>query len=137
MASPSTRESFELVDFHPTGRPTVATAPDSASARAQRSIRAFGPFEPSANSQSLAGLESGPDVEWEKTGPSEHQRAFRSTRLRFWAEALRRRAQRSHRTGVDRDSEPPAKMKFSHSIQFNAVPDWSTNYIAYSNLKKL
>jgi len=27
-------------------------------------------------------------------------------------------------------------MKFSHSIQFNAVPDWSSNYIAYSNLKK-
>ncbi|KAL8708539.1 MAG: hypothetical protein Q9220_006592 [cf. Caloplaca sp. 1 TL-2023] len=34
----------------------------------------------------------------------------------------------------------PAKareMKFSHSIQFNAVPDWSSHYIAYSNLKKL
>ena len=28
-------------------------------------------------------------------------------------------------------------MKFSHSIQFNAVPDWSDHYIAYSNLKKL
>ncbi|KZF19878.1 SPX-domain-containing protein [Xylona heveae TC161] len=28
-------------------------------------------------------------------------------------------------------------MKFSHSIQFNAVPDWSNNYISYSNLKKL
>lgn len=28
-------------------------------------------------------------------------------------------------------------MKFSHSIQFNAVPDWSNYYIAYSNLKKL
>ncbi|KAK5086956.1 low-affinity phosphate transporter [Lithohypha guttulata] len=28
------------------------------------------------------------------------------------------------------------EMKFSHSIQFNAVPDWSSNYIAYSNLKK-
>ncbi|KAJ5121942.1 transporter [Penicillium atrosanguineum] len=28
-------------------------------------------------------------------------------------------------------------MKFSHSIQFNAVPEWSSNYIAYSNLKKL
>ncbi|KAF8537510.1 SPX domain-containing protein [Trichophaea hybrida] len=27
-------------------------------------------------------------------------------------------------------------MKFSHSIQFNAVPDWSSYYIAYSNLKK-
>ncbi|KAK5116042.1 hypothetical protein LTR85_009324 [Meristemomyces frigidus] len=28
-------------------------------------------------------------------------------------------------------------MKFSHSIQFNAVPDWSSHYISYSNLKKL
>ncbi|CAK7564519.1 MAG: low-affinity phosphate transporter [Sporothrix epigloea] len=38
-----------------------------------------------------------------------------------------------------RDSFEPADdaMKFSHSIQFNAVPDWSTHYIAYSNLKKL
>jgi len=29
------------------------------------------------------------------------------------------------------------EMKFSHSIQFNAVPDWSSQYISYSNLKKL
>jgi SPX domain len=29
------------------------------------------------------------------------------------------------------------EMKFSHSIQFNAVPDWSSHYIAYSNLKKM
>ena len=28
-------------------------------------------------------------------------------------------------------------MKFSHSVQFNAVPDWSSYYIWYSNLKKL
>lgn len=28
-------------------------------------------------------------------------------------------------------------MKFSHSIQFNAVPDWTSHYISYSNLKKL
>lgn len=28
-------------------------------------------------------------------------------------------------------------MKFAHSIQFNAVPDWTSHYIAYSNLKKL
>ncbi|CCE64421.1 hypothetical protein TPHA_0H02170 [Tetrapisispora phaffii CBS 4417] len=27
-------------------------------------------------------------------------------------------------------------MKFSHSLQFNAVPDWSSKYIAYSQLKK-
>jgi hypothetical protein len=30
-----------------------------------------------------------------------------------------------------------AEMKFSHSLQFNAVPDWSSHYINYSNLKKL
>lgn len=29
------------------------------------------------------------------------------------------------------------EMKFSHSVQFNAVPDWSSYYISYSNLKKL
>lgn len=33
--------------------------------------------------------------------------------------------------------EQQDEMKFSHSIQFNAVPDWSNHYIAYSNLKKL
>lgn len=36
-----------------------------------------------------------------------------------------------------RKSSQPREMKFSHSIQFNAVPDWSSHYIAYSNLKKL
>lgn len=30
----------------------------------------------------------------------------------------------------------PAEMKFSHSLQFNSVPDWADKYIAYSNLKK-
>lgn len=28
-------------------------------------------------------------------------------------------------------------MKFSHSLQFNSVPEWSSKYIAYSHLKKL
>ncbi|KAG2207497.1 hypothetical protein INT47_004245 [Mucor saturninus] len=28
-------------------------------------------------------------------------------------------------------------MKFSHQIQFNAVPDWADYYLPYSNLKKL
>lgn len=54
-------------------------------------------------------------------------------RLRFWEEALRRRRpQRQHRLHGETD-----RMKFSHSLQFNAVPDWSAFYIAYSNLKKL
>ena len=26
------------------------------------------------------------------------------------------------------------EMKFSHSIKFNTVPEWSDNYISYSNL---
>lgn len=33
--------------------------------------------------------------------------------------------------------EEQDEMRFSHSLQFNAVPDWSSHYIAYSNLKKL
>ncbi|SCV03946.1 LAME_0H14510g1_1 [Lachancea meyersii CBS 8951] len=28
-------------------------------------------------------------------------------------------------------------MKFSHSLQFNAVPEWSSRYLAYSQLKRL
>ncbi|CAI4583619.1 AIF_collapsed_G0031650.mRNA.1.CDS.1 [Saccharomyces cerevisiae] len=28
-------------------------------------------------------------------------------------------------------------MKFSHSLQFNSVPEWSTKYLAYSQLKKI
>ncbi|CAK9438532.1 uncharacterized protein LODBEIA_P27560 [Lodderomyces beijingensis] len=28
-------------------------------------------------------------------------------------------------------------MKFSHSLQFNAVPEWSSKYLAYTTLKKL
>ncbi|OAA55911.1 SPX domain-containing protein [Niveomyces insectorum RCEF 264] len=38
---------------------------------------------------------------------------------------------------VNNSNDNDATMKFSHSIQFNAVPDWSSHYIAYSNLKKL
>lgn len=32
--------------------------------------------------------------------------------------------------------QSPTKMKFSHSLQFNSVPDWADKYVAYSNLKK-
>ncbi|SLM36662.1 spx domain-containing protein, partial [Lasallia pustulata] len=37
---------------------------------------------------------------------------------------------------LDRLADEVDDMKFSHSIQFNAVPDWSSHYISYSNLKK-
>ncbi|KPM45789.1 putative transporter C3B8.04c [Neonectria ditissima] len=53
-------------------------------------------------------------------------------------EAAERESQRQTRRDQKRRwLEEQDEMKFSHSIQFNAVPDWSSHYIAYSNLKKL
>lgn len=54
-------------------------------------------------------------------------------------EAARIRQARSEDRRVEkrRRLDEADEMKFSHSIQFNAVPDWSSHYIAYSNLKKL
>ena len=55
----------------------------------------------------------------------------------------RQNAQQTEQKRLDRRVEKREwleaqdEMKFSHSIQFNAVPDWSSHYIAYSNLKKL
>ncbi|GME49429.1 Sodium/sulfate symporter [Neofusicoccum parvum] len=57
--------------------------------------------------------------------------AKRSAR-RLYSEARRRRRFWKLELLLDE-----ADMKFSHSIQFNAVPDWSSQYINYSNLKKL
>lgn len=51
--------------------------------------------------------------------------------LRVTRESARKREEKLRRLLED------IEMKFSHSIQFNAVPDWSSNYISYSNLKKL
>lgn len=56
------------------------------------------------------------------------QRQKRDTRY------FERQAKRTEK--ID-ELEAADEMKFSHSIQFNAVPDWSSHYIAYSNLKKL
>jgi SPX domain len=44
----------------------------------------------------------------------------------------RERSRRKYRKLLEREA-----MKFSHSIQFNAVPEWTSHYINYSNLKKL
>ncbi|PTU23263.1 hypothetical protein P175DRAFT_0522294 [Aspergillus ochraceoroseus IBT 24754] len=54
----------------------------------------------------------------------------KSVKVKYWKEAVRRHA-------YEKDRDADSTMKFSHSIQFNAVPDWSAYYIAYSNLKKL
>lgn len=47
----------------------------------------------------------------------------------------KQRLEKLERAFVGADADDA--MKFSHSIQFNAVPDWSNQYVAYSNLKKL
>lgn len=74
---------------------------------------------------------------WEK-GEQQDEDRFRlphiaPQRVESWAEALRQRQRQ--RPGDKAGAE--LKMKFSHSLQFNAVSDWSAYYIAYSNLKKL
>lgn len=52
-------------------------------------------------------------------------------------EKYQRKRERDDRKFERKLEEAEDGMKFSHSIQFNAVPDWSSHYIAYSNLKKL
>ena len=58
----------------------------------------------------------------------------RSSAAQITADARREHKRQLKLCALARKAE---EMKFSHSIQFNAVPDWSSNYIAYSNLKKL
>jgi phosphate transporter len=61
------------------------------------------------------------------------------TAAQKYHDAVRERERRydTKRAEKRRWLEEQDEMKFSHSIQFNAVPDWSNHYIAYSNLKKL
>jgi phosphate transporter len=150
--APTRPDSIELVEYnHPS---QDATGPDlRPTATAQPSSLNTRPFAPAANSQALAL--AGLLLELDEAA---HEKSFEGqrrppgvhfTRLRFWTEALRRRAQASESRKVDSHTDTDtgtesgsgsgsiAKMKFSHSVQFNAVPDWSSNYIAYSNLKKL
>ncbi|EFQ88385.1 hypothetical protein PTT_15757 [Pyrenophora teres f. teres 0-1] len=53
--------------------------------------------------------------------------------LRSPARETKRQQKRREKLEQLREAD---EMKFSHSLQFNAVPDWSNHYIAYSNLKK-
>ncbi|RHZ43062.1 putative plasma membrane phosphate transporter Pho87, partial [Aspergillus thermomutatus] len=111
-------QSFELEDFHARSRYPLVTPAERTS-----SNRLLSTSDSQAHSQAQAsGAKSG-----QGHRPSK-------LRLRFWVEALRLR-QASAKESAGGHSQ--AKMKFSHSIQFNAVPDWSAYYIAYSNLKKL
>ncbi|KAJ6005414.1 hypothetical protein N7451_003358 [Penicillium sp. IBT 35674x] len=134
---PTSRESFELADYNVTHH-SGDRVQDSASAL-HRSLQSTPPpFEPTPNARPLAGFGIRQDAAWEKTPSSAKcPTGVRSTPLGFWSEALRSRAQKASQSNTALDPETADKMKFSHSIQFNAVPDWSSHYIAYSNLKKL
>ena len=75
-------------------------------------------------------VESDVDIELAELPPPAYQHPLPAARPRPASKAiLRRRAKVCQLLEDD--------MKFSHSIQFNAVPDWSSHYISYSNLKKL
>ena len=116
----SSAQSIELVDY-----PTV---PRARSHPAQAALPEY-TGEPThrAGRRSFDRLGF---ADWERGVPSEAPEP--SPRLaKYWAEAVRRLSQ------FPRDKGKEPKMKFSHSLQFNAVPDWSAYYIAYSNLKKL
>lgn len=55
--------------------------------------------------------------------------------LGYWKKRQEKRAAKAQQKRKELDDV--FEMKFSHSIQFNAVPEWSGEYIAYSNLKKM
>jgi phosphate transporter len=75
-------------------------------------------------------VESDVDIELVELPPPAYQYSIPTARPHPASKAsLRRRAKVCQLLEDD--------MKFSHSIQFNAVPDWSSHYISYSNLKKL
>ena len=63
----------------------------------------------------------------EPSGRSQRSNTLTGKPLRRWKKRLEKLESLAERE----------EMKFSHSVQFNAVPDWSDNYISYSNLKKL
>jgi phosphate transporter len=128
--APSTKQSIELTDFH-----SATASPTQARGQIRSGHIAFGGDHTFTDRRSgrTPRDQNNQEEAWEESRfeGSPHRRPDK--RYGLWTEALksRRRASRSGDRGVGAD------MKFSHSIQFNAVPDWNAYYIAYDNLKKL
>lgn len=124
--APSPTQSIELVDFdraHTGERRQLATFRDSDTAERH------GPEVGYKDRLPETGQGLGRSGRGEKDADDLCQQHVE--RKRYWEEAVR------HRVQVARGERKEAKMKFSHSLQFNSVPDWSAYYIGYSNLKKL
>jgi hypothetical protein len=69
-------------------------------------------------------------------GAAAREKEEKETREQRRERLRREKKQRARLEKLDQLREKD-EMKFSHSLQFNSVPDWSGHYIAYSNLKKL
>ena len=109
--------AIELAEYPPAPRPLPGRHPDSAhSGSTELKSRPVGNARQTLKRRGIA------DPEKEVRPPR---------RIKYWAQAL------LHRSLYPRSRESTPKMKFSHSLQFNAVPDWTAHYISYSNLKKL
>jgi phosphate transporter len=128
--APSTRQSIELVDFH-----SVAASPAKTRGQIGSGHIAFGEDHRETFTNRRGGQtardQDNREESWEKNQFEVSSRRRPDKGYRLWAEALKLRC-RAAQSG-----NGGAGMKFSHSIQFNAVPDWSAFYIAYDNLKKL
>jgi len=122
----STQGGIELVDF---GRRVTQAKPRSSFSSSREAVGRW------SVDKRLQGIADDDEDEVDKQLEHEDKVGFRLPRagshvVKAWSEALRLRQQ------LGKGRRAP-KMKFSHSLQFNAVPDWSAYYIAYSNLKKL
>ncbi|KIV83404.1 hypothetical protein PV11_05435 [Exophiala sideris] len=89
-----------------------------------RNSAGYNPYNPDSGSPALAAASIELDILGRTNKASESGREKEAERIQKRLQKLEQLAERE-------------AMKFSHSIQFNAVPDWSSNYISYSNLKKL
>lgn len=129
-------EDIELVELlrDESGPPAETTA--AAAGQGTREPQAIGRWSVDRRLQ-----DSWDELEGKFKSTDEKENIFRLPHLspdqvEYWSEALRQRQQQRQQQRNRGDGTEP-KMKFSHSLQFNAVPDWSAYYIAYSNLKKL
>ncbi|KAL1854637.1 low-affinity phosphate transporter [Paecilomyces lecythidis] len=130
--APSPTQSIELVDFDPAARTHIGERRQLVTVRdsdtAQRLGRGVGYKDRGSETEKGRG-HSGRKDHGEKY--TDDFRPPGLERKQYWEEAVRRRVETA------RGERKEAKMKFSHSLQFNSVPDWSAYYIGYSNLKKL
>jgi len=128
-------EGIELVELLRDEPDPLGPTPAPAE-RGTREARAIGRW-----SLDRRLLGSWAELEGNLESSNEKEKTFRlphllPDRVKYWSEALRQRQQLRQQQQNRRDGTEPT-MKFSHSLQFNVVPDWSAYYIAYSNLKKL